>query len=571
MTYCEICTNDFSTDDFDGCPHCDLAEGRTPARATPRLAASVDAAPNGVALDAEPLFMTSHQAPAEGGALRDVLQTIRRMAAAPAPRPQAPEGLNDSLRALVEQKIEAQAAAAEPEPEPEPLAALADDVSGMQAAPQPEPVEALREPAEEVVPAPAEIEAEPAKGSIGGHQARELDVETLRKIRESGVFTMVLLGLPTAGKTWFLNRLKYELQEGDAYACYPRRAPPGEVENTLLFTAHRFRKGAHDFYMIDIPGERFQKAVEGSFLGESNALMRHVIFSGHAFLTLLPADETLLSERAYDLMWRQKNGQAAAHGVDLDSLPPPQALIDRVDELKRLIAQARKVAAAKSEVKGAGQRLKALLQERKRLLDGGVQQAVERLAAKNEELGEYISGIGLMAQLMVVMNEKGTPDLDPSIDAYEVFDVSRAAERKKPTQPMFVVLSKSDDLTNRSDAVQLPIRRLVQGDGRAAAELRTLLNDPQRADAFAALQALRPGVARQIDEWFAWTSFQFATAFNGVSRGSKEINYQLRHVGVTELIRAILRLKEHTEKRRPWEAIAGLFRRRAAEEAERAA
>jgi hypothetical protein len=558
MTYCETCTNDFSLDDFDGCPHCDIAEGRSPVRAARRSEAP---------LDAEPLYMTGPASPPEGGALRDVLQSIRRMAAAPAPRPQAPEGLADSLRALVDQKIEAQVGAPV---EPEATAApVVEPVIEAELPPELSPPEPEGGDAVEAAPVLAEVEP-PAKGSIGGHQARELDVETLRKIRESGVFTMVLLGLPTAGKTWFLNRLKYELQEGDAYACYPRRAPPGEVENTLLFTAHRFRKGAHDFYMIDIPGERFQKAVEGSFLGESNTLMRHVIFSGHAFLTLLPADETLLSERAYDLMWRQKNGQAAAHGVDLDSLPAPQILIDRVDALKKLIVQARKVAAEKGDPKSAG-RLKALLQERKRLLDGGVQQAVERLAAKNEELGEYISGIGLMAQLMVVMNEKGTPDLDPSIDAYEVFDASRAAERKKPTQPMFVVLSKSDDLTHRSDAVQLPIRRLVQGDGRAAAELRTLLNDPHRADAFAALSALRPGVARQIDEWFAWTSFQFATAFNGVSRGSKEINYQLRHVGVTELIRAILRLKEHTEKRRPWEAIAGLFRRRAPEETERAA
>ncbi len=542
MIFCEVCTNDFSSDDFDGCPHCALAEGRPPVRAVARTPEPADA---------EPLTLAP-RAP-EGSTLNDVLQSIRRMAtrplAAPQPEPghaQAPEGLNDSLRALVEQKIEAQAAAA-PEPTFETEAFE---------------IEAATE-------APPASDAEPAKGSIGGHQAKELDVETLRKMRESGVFTMVLLGLPTAGKTWFLNRLKYELQEGDAYACYPRRAPPGEVENTLLFTAHRFRKGAHDFYMIDIPGERFQKAVEGSFLGESNALMRHVIFSGHAFVTLLPADETLLSERAYDLLWRQKNGQAQASSVELDDLPAPQALIDRVDVLKKLIVQARKSAAAKGDAKGAGPRLKSLLQERKRLLDGAVQQALHRLAVKNEELGEYISGVGLMAQLMVVMNEKGTPDLD--MDAYEVFDRSRAAERKKPSAPMFVVLSKSDDLTNRSDAVQLPIRRLVQGDSRAAAELRTLLNEPHKADAFAALTALRPGVARQIDEWFTWTSFQFATAFNGVSRGSKEINYQLRHVGVTDLIRAILRLKEHTEKRRPWEAIAGLFRRRGSDETEKAA
>jgi hypothetical protein len=519
MIYCEICTNEFSGEDFADCPHCALAENRA---STPAVRA-LDTPIPGVTMD-------------------KVIDTLRRMSPpaetpaqapsqAPSPEPQAPEGVSESLRALVEQKVDQAAAAASEFP----------------------------------AFAPASAEAESAaNGPIVGQPARELDIETLRRIRESGVFTVVLLGFPTAGKTWFLNRLKYELQEGDAYACYPRRAPPGDVENTTLFTAHRFRKGAHDFYVIDIPGERFLRAVEGSFLGESNTLMRHVIYTGQAFLTLMPGDETLLSELAHDVLWRR----AAAGGsapADLASLPPAQALIDRVDTLKRLISQSRKAAEAgdgKAQAK-----LKALVRERKHLLEGGAEQAMQRLASKHEELGEYISGVGLMAQLMVVMEERGGPDLDPSIDAYAVFDRSRDAERKKPTKPMFIVLSKSDDLTHRSDAVQLPIRRLLQGHPQAAHLLRVLRREPRKADAFATLNALRPGVARQIDEWFAFASFQFATAFEGVARGSTTINYRLGHAGVTELIRALMRLKEHTEKRRAWDGVASLFRRRPSAEA----
>ncbi|MET3664891.1 hypothetical protein [Caulobacter sp. 1776] len=510
MIYCDVCTNEFSGEDFAECPHCALAEGRA-------------ATPAARALDT----------PTPGVTMGEVIDTLRRMAPSETPtaEPQAPEGVSESLRALVEQKVDQAAAAA-------------SEASTFAVAP---------------------TEAEPAAtGQITGQTTRELDIETLRRIRESGVFTVVLLGFPTAGKTWFLNRLKYELQEGDAYACYPRRAPPGDVENTVLFTAHRFRKGTHDFYVIDIPGERFQRAVEGSFLGEANTLMRHVIYTGQAFLTLLPADETLLSELAHDALWRRAAGGGTAP-VDPSSLPSAQALIDRVDALKRMIQQARRAADA-GDAK-AQAKLKALVRERKHLLEGGVEQALHRLAAKHEELGEYISGVGLMAQLMVVMEERGGPDLDPAIDAYAVFDRSRDAERKKPTKPMFIVLSKSDDLTHRSDAVQLPIRRLLQGHPRAAHLLRVLRREPRKADAFAILNALRPGVARQIDEWFALASFQFATAFEGVARGSTTINYRLSHVGVTELIRALLRLKEHTEKRRAWEGVAGLFRRRPQAEA----
>lgn len=512
MIYCEICTNEFSGEDFADCPHCALAEGRA---ATPAVRA----------LDT----------PAAGVTMGEVIDTLRRMTPpeplppveTPTAEPQAPEGLNESLRALVEQKVD-QAVAASAEPQ-------------------------------------TFTESEPVEVSpIVGQTTRELDVETLRRIRESGVFTVVLLGFPTAGKTWFLNRLKYELQEGDAYACYPRRAPPGDVENTTLFTAHRFRKGANDFYVIDIPGERFLRAVEGSFLGEANTLMRHLIFTGHAFLTLLPADETLLSELAHDVLWRRA-AAGEAPPVDVSTLPPAQALIDKVEALKRQISQARKATDA-GDAK-AQAKLKALVRERKRLLEGGVEQALQRLASKHEELGDYISGVGLMAQLMVVMEERGGPDLDPSMDAYAVFDRSREAERKKPTKPMFIVLSKSDDLTHRSDAVQLPIRRLLQGHPQAAHLLRVLRREPRKADAFAMLNTLRPGVARQIDEWFALASFQFATAFEGVARGSKTINYRLGHVGVTELIRALLRLKEHTEKRRAWDGVASLFRRRPSAEA----
>lgn len=505
MIYCEVCTNAFSGEDFADCPHCALAEGRVAVRVTRSL-----------------------DAPAAGVTMGEVIDTLRRLAPAepPTAEPQAPEGVSESLRALVEQKVD-QAAAAASEP-----STFAPSLAGT-------------EPA--------------AEAPIVGQTARELDIETLRRIRESGVFTVVLLGFPTAGKTWFLNRLKYELQEGDAYACYPRRAPPGDVENTVLFTAHRFRKGDHDFYVIDIPGERFLRAVEGSFLGEANTLMRHVIYTGRAFLTLLPADETLLSERAHDVLWRREAAGENAP-VDLAALPTAQTLIDRVDALKRQISLARKTADT-GDAK-AQARLKTLVRERKQLLEGGVEQALHRLAAKHEELGEYISGIGLMAQLMVVMEERGGPDLDASIDAYAVFDRSRDAERKKPTKPMFIVLSKSDDLTHRSDAVQLPIRRLLRGHPRAAHLLRVLRREPRKADAFATLNTLRPGVARQIDEWFALASFQFATAFEGVARGSKTINYRLGHVGVTDLIRALLRLKEHAEKRRAWDGVASLFRRR---------
>lgn len=504
MIYCEICTNAFSGEDYADCPHCALAEGRTA-----RSAAS--------ALDS----------PASGVTMSEVIDTLRRMTPeTPTSEPQPPENVSESLRALVEQKVD-QAVAAASEP---------------------------------ATFAPAPTETERTIGApIVGQGGRELDVETLRRIRESGVFTVVLLGFPTAGKTWFLNRLKYELQEGDAYACYPRRAPPGDVENTTLFTAHRFRKGANDFYVIDIPGERFLRAVEGSFLGEANTLMRHVIHTGQAFLTLLPADETLLSELAHDVLWRRA-AAGESPPVDLAGLPPAQALIDKVDTLKRQISLARKATDAgdgKAQAK-----LKTLVRERKRLLEGCVEQTLHRLASKHEELGEYVSGVGLMAQLMVVMEERGGPDLDPSIDAYAVFDRSRDAERKKPTKPMFIVLSKSDDLTHRSDAVQLPIRRLLQGHPRAAHLLRVLRREPRKADAFAMLSSLRPGVARQIDEWFALASFQFATAFDGVARGSKTINYRLGHVGVTELIHALLRLKEHTEKRRAWDGVASLFRRR---------
>lgn len=553
MIYCETCTNAFSDADFASCPHCALAEGRQPVLATAAAAAPqpVQAAEPEPAPEAEPVMV-------------EVLESIRRMIvdaepplAEPAPieataLPQAPEGLNEGIMAVVDQIV----AEAEAAPETSEPWAPEEEIDAFTAA--------------EIVSPAAHEDEEPARGSIGGHVARELDVAALKKIRESGVFIMVLLGFPTAGKTWFLNRLKYEMQEGDAYACYPRRAPPGEVENTMLFTAHRFRKSAHDFYIIDIPGERFQKAVEGSFLGEPHELMRHVIFSGHAFLTLLPADETLLSERAHDVVWKQRNGQTPPPSVDVSTLPPAQALIDQVDALKKRIVQARKAVAAGEDAKAKG-RLKSLLQERRRLVEGSVQTAMERLAAKNEELGDYIGGIGLMAQLMVVMDKAGAPDLPADVDVYEVFDRSRKAERKKPTKPMFVVLSKSDELTHRSDAVQTPIRRLVRGNAKGAAELQTLLHNPAKADAFTALTALRPGVARQIDEWFALTSFQFATAFSGVSRGSKEINYRLKHVGVTELIRAILKLKEHTEQRRPWAAVGGAFRRKPKVEAVRVA
>jgi hypothetical protein len=192
---------------------------------------------------------------------------------------------------------------------------------------------------------------------------------------------------------------------------------------------------------------------------------------------------------------------------------------------------------------------------------------MQRLASKHEELGEYISGVGLMAQLMVVMEERGGPDLDPSIDAYAVFDRSRDAERKKPTKPMFIVLSKSDDLTHRSDAVQLPIRRLLQGHPQAAHLLRILRREPRKADAYRDPQ--RPAARGCAPDRRVVRLRQLPVRHRLRGRGAGVHDHQLPAWprGVTELIRALMRLKEHTEKRRAWDGVASLFRRRPSAEA----
>ncbi|MGH1560364.1 hypothetical protein ACRAWD_27355 [Caulobacter segnis] len=396
----------------------------------------------------------------------------------------------------------------------------------------------------------AAFEAETAVlDQVVGQTARELDIETLRRIREVRRLSTVVSGLPD-------RRQDLVPQPPEVRAAgrrrlrlrYPRRARPAMSRTPPLHRSSLPEGRVTTSTSSTSRANRFLRAVEGSFLGESNTLMRHVIHTGQALDPVARRRDPAVGTGARRPVATRR--QRRDGSVDFATLPPPQALIDRVDTLKRLISQARKAADtgdAKAQAK-----LKTLVRERRQPLEGGVEQALQRLAAKHEELGDYIGGIGLHGPTDGGDGRtRRSWDLDPSIDAYAVFDRSRDAERKKP-----IKLHVHRPLEERRPVPSFRRRPTADPPSRCRAALRpptcceSLRREPHKADAFAMLNTLRPGVARQIDEWFALASFQFATAFEGVARGSKTINYRLGHVGVTELIRALLRLKEHTEKRR---------------------
>lgn len=396
-------------------------------------------------------------------------------------------------------------------------------------------------------PPPVEPEPVPSEpGDTGDDGAREITLEELAALRAAGDFVIVLLGFPTAGKTFFLNRLQHELCNG-TYTCRRKMATSEDlIQNTRQFSAHRFQNARDgDFVLIDIPGEAFAQGAPRQFLDpHADALMRAVIHTGQAFLVMLPADETLLSEHARRVMPEieaSERSDALKPGEDEMTL---RQIIDAIAELNARLKRKRNAAAAENA--------EALKAERSRLIDRGRATIIQRLAGSDARLKAFITVIGDMAKLMSFIERNGSPDLPVGFQPHDLDAYKKSPDYKPPTKPVMVVLSKLDELTDSSKAVQAAIKRLTRDVSGSRDVLKTLASEPGKVMGSSLLGLFRKPLVSQFDAWFENASFQCAMAFKGLPKDSKTVNYDLDHKGVTQIVERINQQKKAFRFGLPW-------------------
>ena len=352
----------------------------------------------------------------------------------------------------------------------------------------------------------------------------EITVERLEALRRSGRMVIGLLGFPTAGKTWFLNRLK-DNWEQPGNTTNPPKAPGGSrVGATHDVAEHVFLKPGGGFYILDLPGERFEAAAKTSF--RNDPILLAAINACGALAVILPADEALFSGRAAS-RYESQGASAPAAEVTLDELvaAAKAKLAEAEKELNRV---RRRVKAGASETNIAA--LEAALAardaakaEHRELSVRLMNDKGSGLALAHQRLEAFISGLGRVSGLLSLQasSDPGRVFGSDEVDRHVMSDAFRPFPK-----PVCIALSKADSILDEKGlAAELTADLTVDRAWR----------DGFDRDPLATIHHFRPTLARQFDLWFRWVKFDFLTAFGG-HRGGELINYDLESYGVNGIV-----------------------------------
>ena len=521
MTRCEI--HDLEHADGVECPACErerrraeavralmgfdepAAEWEPPVTAPPQPVVQATVAPAQVEVA---LVEATQAIPAEAAVATEVPSMIDSApveAAAPVASPEETARIEDEIRRL---ESDLGAAVVTPTFEAPKLAVaepteVSTDVQATEAASDAEALERFN--------------ATAAQSATAGAAPRvsdpEMSAARIQELINKKANVVGLLGFPGAGKTWFLNRLKYELftSRNDRHEAIPPHAAQWDsVGRTNGVSEHYFRSDAYgkpsSFYVIDIPGERFISLAEGRFLGRERELL--ALKACKALIIVVPADEVLLGERASALYSRPGS---ASKGTELER--KAQAMAAENVRLERFTANIA--------------RLNVVLS----LLEQGVE--VAKIAAMTAE------------------------DLIRHLDS---------PAYKPSSKPVFVALSKADVIEAQAlasfkaqeEGSAEPgslIDLLYRGSPADIETLQEFDRDPEEI-----VDRYRPALASAINA-FRWSKFDFVTAFRGHGDGDiggTVVDYNLGRRGVAAVLRWMewARASDTALTKADWRAIA---------------
>lgn len=342
----------------------------------------------------------------------------------------------------------------------------------------------------------------------------EMSAARIQELIDKKANVVGLLGFPGAGKTWFLNRLKYELftSRNDRHEAIPPHAAQWDsVGRTNGVSEHYFRASAEgapsSFYVIDIPGERFISLAEGRFLGRERELL--ALKACKALIIVVPADEVLLGERASALYSRPPG--EAAQGSDL---------------------------------------------ERKARV----------MAAENVRLERFTANIAQLNVVLSLLEQKVEVSKIAAMTAEDLIRHLDSAAYKPSSKPVFVALSKADvieaqavaSFKAREEGADEPgslIDLLYRGSPADIEALQEFDRDPEEI-----VDRYRPALASAINA-FRWFKFDFVTAFRGHGDGDiggTVVDYNLGRRGVAAVLRWMewARASDTGLTKADWRAIA---------------
>ena len=363
------------------------------------------------------------------------------------------------------------------------------------------------------------------------------DEARLREIKAEGLFVIGLLGFATGGKTWFLNRLKHSYHQPRPHSAQSRRpacvpSPPAAPDNSRVgrtndILMHHFATPTDprlSFNLLDVAGERFQRAAEKNFVGVADLTLA-ALGACDAIIIVLPADEVLFSAEIADrdrcsIDRAQRSGRidpAAAHV----GLPPQDELSPTDIETQLTQARAQYDRMRKGPLK---ERLKA---EIKRLETDLAARREWRLAEAANNIEDFANNIGLFAAVLHLQESGMTPqEIGALPTAAAIMTRARESGYRKRAQPVFITLSKMDAVIDPEPWLERKLDRIKVGPAE-----RALLD----LDPMALLGERCPGIFHHARAAFGWCKVDAVTAFGG-HVGGDVIHYGCDAFGVDSII-----------------------------------
>lgn len=413
------------------------------------------------------------------------------------------------------------------------------------AAPEPAPgaqVVPLTTLAQQSDEAEAGKEATPDANAVQGQTEEAEFFADLERVQNKQLVAILFFGFRTAGKTWLLERMKYELFYGDedSIACEPPFKPIEDEKGKDLpgsskIEFHRVLAPPRPYVLIDIPGEIAEELMEGK-IGELRMLLAAMKYAS-AMIVALPSDTLFFGE------WLP--------GSDAELLAP-------------LRPRGRKAKAAKS-------RMPAGLRER-------LTKWAQDLRVQNARLEQFATGLHRAASIVSYLHQQGVDPADKArfdnVKLAEVVDFMADPSRTPIGGrdgldcPTFFALTKADRVLgplvdHDTDAViqqhNKGIRESPEGQiFRSIAPQLGLTDEAAHAllaHPWEIVRATRQTLHRQLISAFPLGKFDYVTAFYGHEEGSTTItrDHYKRHPqkGVYEVLQWISEA-QRLGGRKPW-------------------
>lgn len=361
--------------------------------------------------------------------------------------------------------------------------------------------------------------------------------EQLDQIEQSGAFTIGVIGYSTSGKTFFLNRLKHYYTELRHYHTDPH--PEDEdLKGTIDLEAHFFEAldseedhptsgiiepAREDFWIIDIPGEDFKKAVDARLQGPvSDGLMR-VLRVAQALIIVLPSNEILTRQPS-----RAERAEIASLKHQHEKLVEQREEIEtKIGALKASRSKRNAAESIALTAKLTGMKTEQGKVEKKMAKYNDILNVETRL----RQLLESIADINLYCRTMTDgaggMSTAAFLGLSPK----ERRKMARSRYHQARSPFTFVAFAKAD----------LLIGELGRKPSEIAREFPHIVDRFLLDLAPASLFKLyRPKLHRAVVEQFRWNKFDFVTSFDGQPANDKKPRYTLReHYGVAAVVQWI--------------------------------